>query len=94
MRLRLVELQAEDGQARKIKAKKLSGNWEDSNRILYHQGMLYISKIIRTKLINRRNDDPLADHFGIEKMRELITRKYYWKTVHHNIEVYIRSFDI
>ena len=67
MKLRLVKLQAEDGQARKIRAEKLGGNWENSDGILYHQGLPYISKIIRTELISRHYDDPLASHFGIEK---------------------------
>ena len=67
MRLRLVELQAENGQAWKIRAEKLGGNWEDSDGILHHQGLPYISEIIRTELISRHHDDPLAGHFVIEK---------------------------
>ena len=76
MRLRLVELQAEDGQARKIRAEKLGGNWEDSDRILHHQGLLYVPEIIRTELISRHHDDPLVSHFGIKKTQELVARKY------------------
>ena len=67
MRLRLVELQAEDGQAQKIRAEKLGRNWEDSNRILYHQSLSYVPEIIRTELISRHHNDPLAGYFGIEK---------------------------
>ena len=67
MRLRLVELQAGDGQAQKIRAKKLGGNQEDSDEILYYQGLLYIPEIIQTELIRRHHDDPLSGHFGIEK---------------------------
>ena len=77
MRLRLVELQAEDSQARKIRAEKLGGNWEDSNGILHHQGLPYIPEIIRTELISRHHNDPLVGYFGIEKTRELVARKYY-----------------
>ena len=36
IKLKLVELQAENSQARKIRAKKLGRNKEDSNEILYH----------------------------------------------------------
>ena len=67
MRLRLVELQAEESQVRKIGVEKLCGNWEDSDGILHYQCLPYIPKIIRTKLISRHYDDPLAGHFGIEK---------------------------
>ena len=94
MRLRLVELQAEDGQARKIRAEKLDGNWEDFDGILHHQDLPYVLKIIRTKLISRHYDDPLAGHFGIEKTRELVARKYYWETLRHDVEVYVRGCDV
>ena len=85
MRLRLVELQTEDGQARKIRAEKLGENWEDSDGILHHQGLPYIPEIIRTELISRHHDDPLAGHFGIEKTRELVARKYYSETLCHDV---------
>ena len=94
MRLRLVELQAEDGQVWKIRAEKLGGNWEDSDRILYHQSLPYVPEIIRTKLISRHYDDLLAGHFGIEKTQELVARKYYWETLRHNVEVYVRGCDV
>ena len=35
---------------------------------MHHQGLSYVPKIIRIKL---------TSHFGIEKTRELIARKYY-----------------
>ena len=77
MRLRLVELQAEDGQARKIRTEKLGGNWKDSDRILHHQDLPYIPEIIGIELISRHHNESLAGHFGIKKMRRLIARKYY-----------------
>ena len=77
IRLRLVELQAENGQARKIGAEELSGNWENSDRILHHPGLPYNLEIIRTRLISRHHDHPLAGYFGIEKIRKLVARNYY-----------------
>ena len=94
MRQRLVGLQAEDGQARKIRAEKLGGNYEDSNRILHQQGLPYISEIIGTELITRHYDNPLAGHFGIEKTRELVARRYYWETLCHDVEVYVRGYEV
>ena len=94
MRLRLVELQAEDGQVWKIRVEKLGENWEDSNGILHHQILTYIPEIIRTELISRHHDDPLVGHFGIEKTRELVARKYYWETPYHDVKVYVRGCDI
>ena len=94
MRLRLVELQAEDGQARKIRVEKLGRNWEDSDEILHHQGLPYILEIIRTEMISRHHDDPPAGHFGIKKTKKLVARKYYWETLCHDVEVYIRGCDV
>ena len=94
MKLRLVELQAENSQARKIRAEKLGGNWEDFNGILYHQGLPHVLEIIRTELISRYYNDLLASYFGIEKTRKLVARKYYWETLRHDIEVYVRGCDV
>ena len=46
------------------------------------------------KLISRYHDDPLAGPFGIKKTRELLTRKYHWPTLRHNVEAYIKSCDV
>ncbi len=52
-------------------------------------------EIVRTELISRHHDDPLASHFRIEKKtRELIARKYYWSTFHRDVEAYIIGCDI
>ena len=73
---------------------KLGGNWEDSNRILHHQGLPYVSEIIRTELINRHHYDPLSRHFDIKIMCKFVIRKYYWKTLHYDVKVYIRGCDV
>ncbi len=51
-------------------------------------------KIVRTELISRNHDDPLAGYFGIDKTRELITQKYYWPTLRHDVEAYITDCDV
>ena len=73
---------------------KQGGNWEDFNGILHHQGLPYIPEIIRIELISRHHDDQLVGHFGIEKMQELVTKKYHWEALRHDIEVYIRRCDV
>ena len=96
MRLRLHKLQAEDKQARKRRADQQQGQqgWDDINGVLHHQDLSYVPEIIRTKLISRYHDDPLAGQFGIEKTRELIARKYYWPTLRRNVEDYVRGCNI
>ena len=76
MRLKLQELQEKDTQIQKIRAEKRK-DWENFEEILHHQSLLYVPKLIKTKLISRHHNDPLAGHFDIEKTWELVARKYY-----------------
>ena len=93
MRLRLQELQADDEQAQKTRAKNSEG-WDNIDGVLYHQGLPYVPEINRIELISRHHDDPLAGHFGIEKTRELIARKYYLPTLRRDVEDYVRGCDV
>ena len=68
MRLRIIKLQAEDDQAQKISVKKLSRNWQDSDKISHHEGLPDVPEIIKPKLIGRHHDDLLEGYFGIQKM--------------------------
>lgn len=45
--------------------------------VFYHQSLLNVFEIIRTKLINKNHNDPLARYFGIMKTQKLIAWKYY-----------------
>lgn len=67
---------------------------ENINEILYFQDLLYISKIIYTKLINWHHNNLLAGYLRIKKTQKLVTQKYYWLTLCHNIKVYIKSYEI
>lgn len=53
-----------------------------------------MSKVIWHKVISKYHNDPMIDHFGIKKMRELIAKKYFWPNLRKNIEVYIKGCDI
>ena len=78
MRLRLAELQESDKEARKVRATgKLQAGWEDINGVLHHQGLPFVPEAIRIELISQHHNDPSASHFGIDKTKELIGRKYY-----------------
>ncbi len=68
----------EDQEARRIREQGLKDGWEENaDGVLCYQGLLYVPEVVRTKLISRHHDDPLAGDFGINKIRELIARKYY-----------------
>ena len=95
MKLRFQELQGEDKQTPELKADQpIKDGWENINSVLYHWGLSYIPEIIRIKFINRHHNDPLAGHFGIEKMCELVTRKYYWPTLRHDVNNYVKGYNI
>ena len=100
MRLRLHELQAENEQAQKLRANQQPDQqlgqqgWDDIDGVLHHQGLPYVPEIIRTELISRHHDDPFVGHFGIEKTRELIARKYYWPTLRRDIKDYVRGCNV
>lgn len=73
MMLRMQEIQKTD-----LKAQKLRQYLEGSKKIdgiLYYQYLLFVSEAIRTKITSRKHNNALADHFSIEKTRELIARK-------------------
>ena len=68
IRLRLPELQAGDQLAGGIREQGLKDGWEENaDGVLNHQGLPYVPEVIRTELISRQHDDPLASHFEIDK---------------------------
>ena len=62
--------------------------------MLYYQGLLYVPKIIRTELISRYHNNLLVSHFGIKKTQELVARKYYWLTLCHDVEDYVKGCNV
>ena len=76
IRLKLAGLQESDKKAWKSKAEGLN-EYEELDGILYHQGLPYIPEIIWIKLISWHYDNLLARLFGINKTKELVSRKYY-----------------
>ncbi len=62
--------------------------------MLHHQDLPYVPEIVRTELISRHHDDPLAGHFGIDKTTELIAQKYYWPTLRRNVKAYVTGCNI
>ena len=77
MRLRLSELQKLDNEARKIRAEGLKNDYEEVDGVLHYQGLPFVLEAIRIELISQHYNDLLARHFGINKTRELLGRKYY-----------------
>ena len=49
---------------------------------------------MKTELISRHHNNPPAGHFGIEKTQEYVAKKYHWKTLCHNVKIYVRGCDV
>ena len=95
MRLRLSELQENDEEAKLLRSSaSLPEGWEDVEGVLQFQGLPYISEIIRSEVLSRHHNDPLAGHFGIHKTRELVGRKYYWPSLRRVVKSYVRGCDV
>ena len=62
--------------------------------MLQHQKFQYIIEIIKTEIIIWNHNDSLAKHFKIDKTRKLMTRKYHWKILHPDVELYIKRYDV
>ncbi len=92
--MRLPQLQDDDKEAMKVRSKGLPEGWEDIEQVLHYQSLPYIPKVIRSELISRHHDDPLVGHFGIEKTRELIARKYYWPTLQRDLKAYVKGCKV
>ena len=95
MRLRLSELQELDQEAQELKSmEQLPDSWEDINGILHNQGLPFVPEVIRIELISRHHDGHLAGHFGIDKTKNLVGRKYYWPSFRRDIETYVKGCDV
>ena len=93
MRLRLQELQKTNSKAQKLRQQEQKG-YEKVNGVLHHQGLSFVPKAIRIERISHYHNNFLIRHFGIKKTCKLLILKYYWPTLHHNVEVYMKSCDI
>ena len=76
MNLRLLELQDNDEEAKTLRAGGFPEGWEEVEGVLQYRGLLYIPEIIRSEVISHYHNDPLVGHFGINKTKELVGRKY------------------
>ena len=45
-------------------------------------------------MISHHHNDPLIEHFGIDKIRELIGQKYNWLSMKRDVKWYVRGYDV
>ena len=94
MNLQLSELQDNDKKIKVLRAGGLPEGWEEVEGVLQYRGLPYVPEIIRSKVISCYHNDSLAEHFGIDKTRELVGWKYYWPSLRKDVKNYVRGFDV
>ena len=95
MKLRLFKLQENDKETKLLRrAAGFPGGWKDIKGVLQYQGLPYVPETIHSKVISCHRDDLLAGHFGIDKTRELVGRKYYWPSLRRDVGSYVQGCDI
>ena len=78
MKMRFLELQDNNKEAKKLRLEKLLEGWKNIEKVLDYQNLLYNWKIVCLKLISRYYNDLFVGHFDIKKIQELIAKKYYY----------------
>ena len=94
MSLKLSELQESDNETRKIRTEGLKDDYEEVDGVLHYQGLLFVPETIWTEFINQHHNDPLAEHFGINKTKDLVGQKYYWPSLQKDVEAYVKGYDV
>ena len=80
IRLRLAKLQELDAKAQKTRAKELKKSLDkyvNIDRMLHHQRLPFVPKVIWTEIISWHHNNLLVENFDINKTKKLIGRKYY-----------------
>ena len=95
MRLRFFKLQENNKEAKLFRnfADLLKG-WKEIKKVLEYQRLLYVLEIICSEVISCPHNDPLVGHFGIDKTRELVGRKYHWPSLKKDVESYVQGYDV
>ena len=49
---------------------------------------------LRAALLTLHHDSPLVGHLGLYRMSRALSKRYYWKGMHHNCRAHIRRCPI
>jgi hypothetical protein len=70
---------------------------EDQDELLYKeprgQLRLIIPKGLVTRITRQHNDSRYETHAGIRKTQQWLQTKYYWTSLHQDVEDYVRKCD-
>lgn len=67
------------------------GYFEDENGLLLYKGKVVIptQKALIQELLYLYHDDQLAGHWGVQKTKELLERKFYWPGLARDVREYV-----
>lgn len=80
--------------ALEIRKQGLQEGPDNINEVLVLESLPYIPEVIKSELISTHHDDPLLEHFGINRNWKLIVQKYYWSTLIANEELYMKECNV
>ncbi len=65
----------------------------DFTELLCYKSKIYIlfDKVVKNELIKLHHDDVLTEHYEIDKIINLLFRKYYWVNITNNVWEYVTS---
>lgn len=79
---------------RKIRSQSMKDSLEIIERVFHQKSILYLLKIIKTKIISRYHDDLLANNFKSVKTLEFIAQNNYWPFIWANVKAYVKDFNL
>ncbi len=59
--------------------------------LLHYKSKIYIlsDKVIKNELIKLHHDDVLTEHYKVDRIINLLFRKYYWVNIMNNVWKYV-----
>ena len=69
----------------------MKNSYQDINQVLHYHGLFFVPKAVWIKLISHHHNNALVSYFDIEKICKLLAKKYYWPSLQHDIEAYIKG---
>ena len=68
-------------------------NLNDEGFLLYNN-LIYVPKSLRTRVLEIHHDSATAGHFGVSKTTELISRNFWWPSLHRSVKKFIKSCEV
>jgi hypothetical protein len=65
----------------------------DQRKVLRYKGRAYVPEepALRQEILFQHHDTPMAGHFGARRTHENISRLYYWPSLDHDVQEYVRT---